>query len=244
MENRSLTICHLYPEIFKLHGDRGNVICLKKRLEWRGINCKVMEKLKGSEIQEADIYYIGSGQEYEQLLVLDDFINIKQFLLKEIDNGKVVLAIAGAMELFGQSKEIDNEFVEYSHILNFTLQNGGNRNPGNYSYLIEGIDEPVVAYENHAAKLFLGEKEKALGKILTGRGNNGEDSTEGIRRGNFFGTYGQGPLLSKNPKLTDLLLETAIRNKYASDSIISFAQLDDNLEKAANAYMLKRLKNE
>ena len=32
-----LKICHLYPDVLNLYGDGGNIICMKKRLEWRGI---------------------------------------------------------------------------------------------------------------------------------------------------------------------------------------------------------------
>ena len=32
-----LNICHLYPDILNLYGDRGNIITMKRRLEGRGI---------------------------------------------------------------------------------------------------------------------------------------------------------------------------------------------------------------
>ena len=38
-----LNICHLYPDVLNLYGDRGNIACMKKRLEWRGIGCAVTE---------------------------------------------------------------------------------------------------------------------------------------------------------------------------------------------------------
>ena len=36
-----LNICHLYPDILNLYGDRGNILCMQKRLEWRGIDVTV-----------------------------------------------------------------------------------------------------------------------------------------------------------------------------------------------------------
>ena len=33
-----LKICHLYPEVLNLYGDRGNILCMKRRLEARGIS--------------------------------------------------------------------------------------------------------------------------------------------------------------------------------------------------------------
>ena len=38
-----ITIGHLYPDLLNLYGDRGNIQCMKKRLEWRGIEASVME---------------------------------------------------------------------------------------------------------------------------------------------------------------------------------------------------------
>ena len=33
---KKLTIGHLYPDLLNLYGDRGNIQCLRKRLEGRG----------------------------------------------------------------------------------------------------------------------------------------------------------------------------------------------------------------
>ena len=38
-----LQIYHLYPDVLNLYGDRGNVLCLRRRLEWRGIGVSVTE---------------------------------------------------------------------------------------------------------------------------------------------------------------------------------------------------------
>ena len=39
---KTLKICHLYPDVLNLYGDRGNVTAIKKRLEWRGIGCEIV----------------------------------------------------------------------------------------------------------------------------------------------------------------------------------------------------------
>ena len=38
-----LNICHLYPDILNLYGDRGNIITMKRRLEDRGIKVNIEE---------------------------------------------------------------------------------------------------------------------------------------------------------------------------------------------------------
>ena len=55
-----LNICHLYPDILNLYGDRGNIITMKRRMEDRGIKVNV----EGCSIGEAldanryDIFFI------------------------------------------------------------------------------------------------------------------------------------------------------------------------------------------
>ena len=38
MSEKTLRICHLYPDLLNLYGDRGNILCMRRRLEWRGID--------------------------------------------------------------------------------------------------------------------------------------------------------------------------------------------------------------
>ena len=37
-----LTIGHLYPDLLNLYGDRGNIQCLMKRCQWRGIEAETI----------------------------------------------------------------------------------------------------------------------------------------------------------------------------------------------------------
>lgn len=38
-----LTIGHLYPDLLNLYGDRGNIQCMMKRSQWRGIEAETIE---------------------------------------------------------------------------------------------------------------------------------------------------------------------------------------------------------
>lgn len=69
-----LRVCHLYPDVLNLYGDRGNVLCIKKRLEWRGIGCTVTELPIGERRQLGgfDLFFVGGGQDFEQGLLLED----------------------------------------------------------------------------------------------------------------------------------------------------------------------------
>ncbi len=69
-----LKICHLYPDVLNLYGDRGNILCLKKRLEWRGINCSVDSVGIGeiNALTSFDLFFIGGGQDFDQEILLED----------------------------------------------------------------------------------------------------------------------------------------------------------------------------
>ena len=69
-----LNICHLYPDILNLYGDRGNIITMKRRLEDRGIRANIGECSIGQplDIDKYDIFFIGGGQDFEQEVLLRD----------------------------------------------------------------------------------------------------------------------------------------------------------------------------
>lgn len=49
MSEKTLRICHLYPDLLNLYGDRGNILCMRRRLEWRGIDAEVTEVTVGQQ---------------------------------------------------------------------------------------------------------------------------------------------------------------------------------------------------
>ena len=104
---------------------------------------------------------------------------------------------------------------------------------------------PVVGYENHAGRTYLGEGVEGFGRVVSscGHGNNDDDRVEGARYKNVVGTYSHGPLLSKNPEVADWLLARALerRTQRTGTPAADLAPLDDSAELAANASMVKRL---
>ena len=66
---KTLRIAHLYTKLLNIYGDIGNVLALKCRAEWRNIPVEIDEINIGSEIKEHDIYFIGGGQDLQQIEV-------------------------------------------------------------------------------------------------------------------------------------------------------------------------------
>ena len=239
-----LKICHLYPDILNLYGDKGNIICMKKRLEWRNIECSVTEVSIGesAKFTDFDIFFIGGGQDFEQEILLVDLAGGKADEIKAaVADGKTFLTICGGYQMLGSYyKTWDGQMCDFIGAIDYYTVGAKDRMIGNFMYKCgaESGGSTVVGFENHSGKTFLGSGVSPLGTILSGYGNNGEDKTEGVRYNNVFGTYSHGPVLPKNPQLTDFILKTALSQKYTS---FDFEPLEDTFENNANEYMIKRL---
>ena len=239
-----LKICYLYPDVLNLFSDGGNIICMKKRLEWRGIKADVTEIPVGEKlnVNDYDLFFIGGGQDFENGIHVSDFIGEKSNEIKKaVQDEKVFLAICTGYQLLGNYyKASDGTQYDLSGAVNFHTVAGKERFVGNYCFELEELGGiKLVGFENHAGKTYLSDGVKPFGKILKGYGNNGEDGTEGARYKNVFASYSHGPLLPKNPMLADLILKTALERKYNKEFQLS--PLDDTFELNANKSMIDRL---
>ena len=237
-----LNICHLYPDILNLYGDRGNILCMRKRLAWRGIDVNVDEVSIGQKLEASkyDLLFIGGGQDFEQEVLLPDLRGAKTEELKAaIEDNLPVLAICGGYQMLGHYYETwDGQKCAFTGAVDLYTVGSKQRMIGNYMFTCDELDLAVVGFENHSGKTYLGSGVKPLGKVLEGYGNNGEDGTEGARYKNVFASYSHGCLLPKNPKLADLILQTALERKYGA---LTLPPLPDTLETAAHTYMENRL---
>lgn len=240
-----LNICHLYPDILNLYGDRGNIITMKRRLEGRGIKVNIDECSIGQPLNadKYDIFFIGGGQDFEQEVLLRDLASGKaQDIRTAVEEEKTFLAICGGYQMLGEYyKTWDGVQLDFIGAIGVHTIGAKERMIGNYMFRTtpESGDTVVVGFENHSGKTYLSEQVAPLGMMLSGNGNNGEDKTEGARYKNVFGTYSHGSLLPKNPVLCDFILQTALNHRY--DGAEPLAPLDDTLELNAHRYMQERL---
>jgi CobQ-like glutamine amidotransferase family enzyme len=240
-----LTICHLYPDLLNLYGDRGNLLTLAHRARWRGITAHIEERGLGEPLTPGghDLYFIGGGEDRQQRLAADDLRTEKASSLREAAAaGAVVLAVCGGYQLLGHYyRPSEGEDLPGIGLLDLITQHPG---PGT-KRLIGNIvirsphlgDETLVGFENHGGRTRLGGRASPLGRVVVGFGNNGEDRTEGAVEGTVYGTYLHGPLLPKNPRFADHLIETALRRRYGA---VMLAPLDDALEARAHEAAIVR----
>lgn len=237
-----LKICHLYPDVMNLSCDRGNLICMEKRLQWRGIDVHITPVCMGDELDAAsfDLIFLGSGQPFAQPLLMEDLRKNKAAALQAaVEADMPILAIDGGFELLGKTYETaDGQKLEGLGILDAHTQCREKRLVGDYAFTCDELGINVVGFENHAGRTYLGSDIKPLGRVLKGFGNNGEDGTEGARYRNVFASYSHGSLLPKNPVLCDYILQIALERKYGAAEL---APLDDTLEQTAHDYMQRRL---
>jgi CobQ-like glutamine amidotransferase family enzyme len=234
-----LRLLALYPEQMNIYADRGNIIFLRRRCEWRGIGFAYAAAGPGERFDATahDLIYIGGGQDRDQRLVADDMLRTKRDALgAAVDGGAAVLAVCGGYQLLGHSYQLGGERIPGLSLADLeTVREPGARLIGNVAIEVDlGTGPRVLAgFENHGGRTYLGPDAEPLGRVLNGHGNNGRDGLEGVRRANLFGTYLHGPLLPKNAWLADRLTQLALARREGAEPVL--AELDDRLEDAAHA---------
>ncbi len=240
MSGKSVRIAHLYPELLNLYGDSGNIITLAKRLEWRGLTPKIAEVSIDDtpSFKEVDLVFIGGGSDREQRIVCEKLLAQKAELAAYVADGGVLLAVCGGYQLLGHSYLMGDEKVEGLGLVDLYTDRGNPRLIGNIATQSDLSPQPIVGYENHGGRTHLGAGVRPLGKVLFGHGNDGTTGYEGCWQDNVVGTYIHGPLLPKNPGVTDALLSAALERRYGDGAL---EPLDDTVELAANQVMVDRL---
>ncbi len=234
----TLRVCALYPDLMNIYADRGNLLVLERRCAWRGIGFQLTASGLGEGLDgdAHDLFYLGGGQDRDQLLCAEDLVLGKRAgLHAAADRGAVVLGVCGGYQLLGHSYALDERPIEGVGLLDIrTVRAPGPRLIGNVAISVE-LDpgrpaRALAGFENHGGRTHLESDAQALGRVLKGHGNDGRSGLEGARRGNVLGTYLHGPLLPKNVWFADWLIATALGLE-----LDALAPLDDALEDAAHA---------
>jgi CobQ-like glutamine amidotransferase family enzyme len=241
-------VVHLYPDLMSVYGDRGNVLALVRRAEWRGFQVDVREVSLDDRLdpRSVDLIFFGGGQDREQTVVSRDFVGQKGQAVKDaVENGAALLSVCGGYQLLGVSyTTVDGQELPGAGLFDVRSVPGPKRHIGNV--LIEthlnGQPRSLVGFENHSGRTYLGQQVKPLGRTVVGAGNNGEDHTEGAVYKGAIGCYLHGSLLPKNPWLADHLLATALRHR-TGEAVVELAPLDDRLEHDAHQAVAARIRS-
>lgn len=235
--NLTINILHLYPQDMNIYGDNGNILTIKKRLEWRGLESKIINYNPGDKLpDDIDIVIGGGGQDSGQIKVASDLQKIKNYLHNLADSGTPMLLVCGLYQLFGHKFEtIDGITIPGISIFDALTIGKSERLIGNIVTKSNKFGE-IVGFENHSGQTFLGKNATALATVIKGAGNNLDDNSEGVVFKNCIGTYLHGSLLPKNPKIADFMISTVLENKSLDKSLLS---LDDRLSDSARSIAFK-----
>jgi lipid II isoglutaminyl synthase (glutamine-hydrolysing) len=258
MTKHSLTIGWLYPDLMSTYGDRGNVICLQKRCEWRDIAVHILpidQATTEKQIASIDLLFGGGSQDREQEIVMRDLMKKKKAIIQVVEAHKPALFVCGSPQIMGKFYEPGvGKRIEGLGIFDMESVHPGPDTPrciGNIVARVQlhnllpsekqhtAMQPLIVGFENHGGRTYLGRNAKPFAHVIKGYGNNGKDHTEGVVYKNAIGCYFHGPLLPKNPFIADHLIATALKIKYKTT--IALDPLDDTLETQARDAIVKRL---
>jgi CobQ-like glutamine amidotransferase family enzyme len=215
-----------------IYADRGNLQLLRKRCEWRGLGFRLTGVGFEDELDpgEHDLFYIGGGQDRDQVLCAEDLATNKRAALHAAaEENKVIFGVCGGYQLLGHAYELDGRRLPGVGLVDLeTVREDGPRLIGNVAIEVDldGAKRVLAGFENHGGRTRLG-RATPLGKVLKGHGNDGRSGYEGVRAGNIVGTYLHGPLLPKNTWFADWLIQAATG--------VVLEPLDDAFEDAAHA---------
>ncbi len=234
-----LRLLALYPEQMNIYADRGNIVFLRRRCEWRGIGFSYSAAGPGEGLDPAanDLIYIGGGQDRDQRAVAADMVESKRSdLAAALGDGAALLAVCGGYQLLGHSYELGDGRIPGLGLADLeTVREPGPRLIGNVAIEADlggGGPRLLAGFENHGGRTYLGAGAEPFGRVLSGHGNNGRDGFEGVRKERMIGTYMHGPLLPKNAWLADCLIQLALARRLGHEPELE--PLDDTLEAAAH----------
>jgi CobQ-like glutamine amidotransferase family enzyme len=237
-----ISIAHLYPELLNIYGDYGNILAVKNRCEWRGIEVEITNINIGDEIDPLafDFFFIGGGQDKQQIDVSRELQIRKDALHQAMHLGAVFLGICGGYQLFGHYYQPKNGArLAGIGLLDVYTVAGDKRFIGNVTAKTEyTIPRTLVGFENHSGLTYLQGDTKPLAIVEVGAGNNNEDKTEGARFKNVFGTYLHGSFLPKNPHFADYLIKLALEKRYGKE--IELSKMNDELEMQAHISLINK----
>jgi CobQ-like glutamine amidotransferase family enzyme len=243
-----IRVAHLYPDYLNIYADRGNIAVLERRARLRGHELDVKAVGLGDPLApgDADLLYIGGGQDREQALIAPELASRGPAIATAIEGGAAVLAVCGGYQLLGRGYlGRDGVRMPGAGVFPHDTVAGKTRMIGDVLLECEldpGERRTLAGFENHAGRTVLDAGAEPLGRVLHGYGNDGASGHEGCRVRAALGTYLHGPLLPRNPWLADWLLRAALSHAGGADPG-PLAPLDDRLEEAAHAVAAQRARD-
>jgi CobQ-like glutamine amidotransferase family enzyme len=202
-----IAIALVYPELLGTYGDGGNALVLARRLHRRGIAARIIEVgIDDAVPRSAAIYLLGGGEDAPQFTALDA-LRASGALNEAVNDGAVLLAVCAGYQLVGTTLGgPDGKTISGLGLLDATTTRAAQRLVGEVAVHDEVLGTGwLVGFENHQGVTAPGPGATPLGPRTPAHGL----ASDGAVHGRVVGTYLHGPVLARNPRLADHLLEWA-----------------------------------
>lgn len=226
-----IVIAHLYYDLLNLYGENGNIKALAKQIEEQGIKVEIKNLSLEDEFnfETYDIVYLGTGTKNNQNLALNHLFKYKKEIKKYIDDNKFLIATGNAYELFG--KKIDED--KALNIFPYETQKQSRRKVAESIFKCNLVNEYIIGFQNQESVIT--NNENNLFEVTKGIANLPNNTHEGYKYNNFYGTYLIGPLFIRNPHFLKYMVKQIITFKYPN---FKFKKFNLKLEtKAYNKYI-------
>ncbi len=203
----ALTIVDVYPGAMFPQGDGGNLRMLEHRARARGVEVETVGAPIGDPLPAADLYLLQGAEDEDQPAVAR-LLAKEGTLARAAAAGSVVVGIGAGYQILGRSFEApDGGTVAGLGLLDVRTTLGEHVDVRVVTRPSPRFGLPaLVGYEWHRGRTALGPEAEPLAEVEVGVCNGGDPPTDGAVQGRVLGTYLHGPLLPRNPELTDLLL--------------------------------------
>ncbi|MFC6355674.1 type 1 glutamine amidotransferase [Luethyella okanaganae] len=235
-----ITIVSLFPSLLDTNGDAANARVLARRADWAGTAARVVVVESVEDLPAGvDAVVIGSGTDADLLPARDALMTLHDELRRWATEGVPILAVGTGWELLSGGVELANG----------TEIDGLGVLPGRAVPRQDRVSDDLVVtsrygrligYENHARD-YIHAEGSPLGRVLYGSGNGRDSRQEGVVMGDVFGTHLHGPVLAKNPGLTDHLLTSVLAREGVSYAPAAGAGFVDEMARAARNQIAVRL---
>lgn len=208
-----IKIAHLYYDLLNLYGESGNIKELKYQIEYSKEKVKIDLLTIGDKIdlKKYDLVYIGSGTNYNIKLVLKDILKYKKDINDFIKDNKIFIATGSSLDLFGKKIIDGKKSYKTLNIFNYETTWNDKRLVDEMVVKARFVSKPIIGFQNQNSSM---NTTKGSFKVIKGIGAFQGSKYEGIVKNNFIGTYLFGPLLVRNPELSEYILNKLnIKNK-------------------------------
>lgn len=209
-ETRKLV--HVYPSLFRSHGDYGNLRILKYRAEARGLSVDIEVVEPGRRLPAADFYLVGGGEDRD-LAPAAKILREEGTLGWAASDQRAILAVGAGFRISGNTF-LDESGSQHQGLgilpvacFNADLATGAvvtrptSRERGDH------FDLPALSgYEHHHGRASVVGGGKPLASLDVGVGNGGAPPADGAVHRHVVGTWMFGPVLARNPELADVFL--------------------------------------